>query len=247
MDLSEGYVKNWRCIEKWEWYTAPDHAHLFQHLIRRANHADGSWRGITIRRGQLFTGRHALSKQTGISGKSIRTILKHLKRSNELAIESAKRGSLITILNYEIYQSEPDMRGQEEGQAAGQKGANKGPTGGHQQECKNVRTNTPLPPNGGRGRISRSLPENPETTEQRNFAAGHTLYPGRKRGWQAEFQSFTRTHPDWKSLLDDNGFAQCIQTLIHRQAYSAGFWPTFQRFNADSLYEQALYPTETRT
>lgn len=128
--MSEGWVKNYRKLEEWEWYTTPHMAHLFQHLIRRANHKDKKWRGITVERGQFITSREKLSQDTGITNKTIRTCLERLKRTNDISVKGSKLYSVITITNYDSYQGEELTAGQGKKKAAGQRGANGGPRPG---------------------------------------------------------------------------------------------------------------------
>ena len=104
MDLTRGYVRNWRGIDQWQWYTAPHHAHVFQHMIRRANHRDGFWRGIDITRGQFITSQGVLGAECGVGRQTIRTILTNLKGTGEVCVVPTRCGSLITICNYETYQ-----------------------------------------------------------------------------------------------------------------------------------------------
>jgi len=73
-----------------------------------------------------------------------------------------------------------------------------------------------------------------------NFDKARKLYPGKKRGLTVEFQNFCKHHTDWKSLLDDDGLAECVQVLIARKAYSKGFWPMFQTFCNQNRYEEAI-------
>jgi hypothetical protein len=106
MLIDGGYIKLFRQIVNWEWYNDSQTLHLFLHLILKANHQENSWQGQTIQRGQLITGRLKLSKETGISQRSIRTCLRRLKATNEITTKTTSRFSLITIVNYEYYQSD---------------------------------------------------------------------------------------------------------------------------------------------
>ena len=54
------WIKLHRCFLDWEWYQNGDMVRLFLHLLLKANHADGEWKGMTIKRGQLITGRDEL-------------------------------------------------------------------------------------------------------------------------------------------------------------------------------------------
>jgi len=79
--------------------------HLFIHLLLKANHEPGRWQGIEIKRGQLVTGRKQLSKETGISERSIRTCINRLKSTSELTSKTTNRFSIITLCNYDSYQA----------------------------------------------------------------------------------------------------------------------------------------------
>lgn len=104
--MHRGYTKDYRKVKEWEWYKTPNMYHLFNHLIREANHKDGRWQGHEVKRGQLITGILTLSLQTGISTQSIRTCLQRLKSTGEITIHSTNKYSIITICCYDIYQCE---------------------------------------------------------------------------------------------------------------------------------------------
>ncbi len=124
-----GWIKVHRSLLKWEWYDDVNTWRLFMHLLLRANHEDKKWRGQTIKRGQILTGRKALSAETGLSEKTVRTSLKKLEMTNEVAIKSTSKYSIITITKWNDYQD----RGHQEGQQTGQQRASKGPAKGQQR------------------------------------------------------------------------------------------------------------------
>ena len=103
--MHRGYLKLWRALQDWEWYTDSKMVHLFIHLLIRANIRDEKWRGVEVKRGQIIVGRRVLSAETGISQQSIRTCLNRLKSTNEVTIKTTSKYSIITILEYEKYQS----------------------------------------------------------------------------------------------------------------------------------------------
>jgi hypothetical protein len=103
--MDHGFIVLHRKILKWEWHDDPKMISLFIHLLLIANHQDSKWHGIEVKRGQLITGRHSLSKITHISEQSIRTLLLHLKSTNEITIKSTNKYSIITIVKYDDYQS----------------------------------------------------------------------------------------------------------------------------------------------
>jgi hypothetical protein len=104
--LSVGWVKNHKKIIDWEWYTCPNMVHFFNHLVLKANYKPSKWRGVDLCVGQLLTGRKRLSIETGISERSIRTCLSNLEKTGEIKVEATKAFSIITICNYELYQTE---------------------------------------------------------------------------------------------------------------------------------------------
>lgn len=102
--MDNGFIIIHRKIRDWGWYKKSEMVHLFLHLLLLANHEPGEWQGHKINRGQLITGRHNLSKDTGISPQTIRTCLNKLKSTSEITIKSTNKFSIITILKYSDYQ-----------------------------------------------------------------------------------------------------------------------------------------------
>ena len=103
--MDNSYIKILRKLTEWEWYKKSEVVHLFIHLLLKANFANGKFQGVEVKRGQLITGLNTLSESTGITVQSIRTGLKALKSTGEITIKSTNRFSLVTIINYDIYQS----------------------------------------------------------------------------------------------------------------------------------------------
>ena len=119
----EGYIKLYRQVMKWEWYDDANTFRLFIHLLLKANYEDAQWRGLKIKRGQLFTSIGHLSHELKISNKAIRIALDKLIKTKEVASEGASNGTMITICKYDSYQSSFNAEGQTEGQTKGERGA----------------------------------------------------------------------------------------------------------------------------
>lgn len=117
-DGTGGWIKLHRSITSWEWYKDANTARLFIHLLLTANREGRSCKGLYIDRGQRLASLKQLSNELGISVKSVRTALNHLKNTQEVACTRAngfnKGANLITIENYEFYQ-----RGQTEKKGKG--------------------------------------------------------------------------------------------------------------------------------
>ena len=100
------WIKIYRKIVDWEWYTYSHMVHLYIHLIMKANTKDRRWRGIEVRRGQLITSLESLKSETGISIRSLRTCLGRLQETGEILQEATNKYRIITICKYESYQQE---------------------------------------------------------------------------------------------------------------------------------------------
>lgn len=99
-----GWVSLHRKILDWEWYDDANACRLFIHCLLKANHQDKKWKGIDIQRGQFITSLDKLSKETGLSVSQIRTCLKKLKSTGEIASKSHTQHTVITVLSYDSYQ-----------------------------------------------------------------------------------------------------------------------------------------------
>lgn len=107
--VQNGFVALHRSLLSWGWHADPATGWLFVNLLLMANWTDSEWRGMTIKRGQLVTGRKALAAQTGLSEQTVRTSLNRLKSTNEITIASTNKFSVITIVNYGKFQDVPEM------------------------------------------------------------------------------------------------------------------------------------------
>lgn len=129
----EGWIKIHRKILEWEWYPDRDTREVFFHLLLTANHKAGRFMGHEIKAGEVVIGRKSLSKAVGISERSVRTALTHLKSTSEIAIRTTNRFSVITLLNWSKYQ----ITDQQNDQQSDQQVTSKRPANDHKQECNN--------------------------------------------------------------------------------------------------------------
>ena len=105
---SQGFIKVYRKMLKWEWFTEPNTSHLFMYLLLSANYTPQKWQGSVIQRGQLQTNLKKMEEDTGISRQSVRTCLKRLEKTGEITIKPTNKYSIITVCNYDNYQCLPD-------------------------------------------------------------------------------------------------------------------------------------------
>lgn len=103
--MSEGFILLHRKILEWEWYEDVNTSRLFIHLLLTANHKDKKWQGVDIKRGQKVTSLRHLADETGISVMQVRVALDRLKLTHEITHQTTSKYSVITINNYDEYQS----------------------------------------------------------------------------------------------------------------------------------------------
>ncbi|MAO21768.1 MAG: hypothetical protein CMJ25_13550 [Phycisphaerae bacterium] len=120
--MSTGWIKLHRQLLGWEWYSDVNTTRVFLHLLLVANHKDNNWRGIEIKRGQRLTSINALANETNLSIKNIRTSIKRLKSTNEVASHSTAQHTVFTMVNYDLYQDVANEVANE-GQAKGKQRA----------------------------------------------------------------------------------------------------------------------------
>ena len=105
IDPTRGFVAIPRGLTDWEWYTEPNTARLFIHLLLTSNWSQKQWQGITIHPGELVTSQPKLAKQLGLSVMQVRTALEHLKSTGCITVKAGPKYSLITLNNYDLIEA----------------------------------------------------------------------------------------------------------------------------------------------
>ncbi len=100
-----GWIKLHRKILEWEWYPNAATRILFLHLLIEANWEDTWQNGILIKRGQLLTTVKKLATINQQTIQQTRTALERLKSTNEITIKTTSKFSIITVINYDLYQA----------------------------------------------------------------------------------------------------------------------------------------------
>lgn len=100
----QGWIMLHRQLLEWEWYTDANVSRLFIHCLLKANHKDGNWKGIPIKRGQFITSLDRLAAETSLSKSQLRTSIKKLKSTHEIAHQSSSQHTVITVNSYDSYQ-----------------------------------------------------------------------------------------------------------------------------------------------
>ncbi|MCY1715201.1 hypothetical protein [Caproiciproducens galactitolivorans] len=102
--LEFGYVRLYRSLLNWEWYTDSNTKDVFIHLILTANYEPKKWKGKVIQRGQRVYSSQKLADELHMSRQEVRTAIDHLVKTGEVTNQTTPKYSIITVKNYELYQ-----------------------------------------------------------------------------------------------------------------------------------------------
>lgn len=127
------FIKIDRNIMRWRWYKDAITLQVFLHLIINANVTDHDFENITVHRGQLVTSYPSLADSLNLSIRNVRTALDHLKSTGEVTVTRYPKYSLITVVNYGMYQSIPT------GKATGSRQSTDSQPTVNRQQYKNVK------------------------------------------------------------------------------------------------------------
>lgn len=160
----QGWIKLHRKIMDntiiWETSEPYDRRSAWQYLLMMANHEDKDIRidnnVITIRRGQHYTSMSKLAEKWHWSRNRVDRFLDLLNGAGMVYADRTPRGTLLTIVNYGIYQGECATNGaiNETTNGATIEQPTEQPTE-HKQEIKNIKNDIrskeiiPAPPHGG--------------------------------------------------------------------------------------------------
>lgn len=112
--LDAGWIKNHKLWAFWTW------------CLMKASHKEyGAIIGLQIIHllpGQFIFGRKKASQETGLTEREIRTIIEFLRKAGNLTIKTTNKFSIITIVNWHIYQSRDEQNDQQSDQPLSNKG-----------------------------------------------------------------------------------------------------------------------------
>ncbi|HEY5588562.1 MAG TPA: hypothetical protein VIK86_06370 [Candidatus Paceibacterota bacterium] len=101
----EGWIKVYRKLLDWQWINKPEMVSIFLYCLLKANHKGNYFENIEVCRGQFITSPEKISIKLGISYQTVRTCLNKLEKSKEINKQTTNKFTIITICNYESYQS----------------------------------------------------------------------------------------------------------------------------------------------
>ncbi|MDN3666911.1 hypothetical protein ACFFU1_08275 [Algibacter miyuki] len=97
MTIQTGFIKLYRDLVDWEWYTDLNTCKLFIHCLIKANYSTKKWQGITIRKGEFITSKERLAIETGLSISKVRTALDKLLSTKEIKLEPHTKYTKVII------------------------------------------------------------------------------------------------------------------------------------------------------
>lgn len=114
-----GYIKLYRKIDSWEWADDPTMFYFWTRLLLMVNWEDQMYQGELVERGAMITSLSKLASDMKLTVKQVRTCLDRLSKGKQLGIQRARKGTKITLWNYESYQGFEKVKGQGKGTMKG--------------------------------------------------------------------------------------------------------------------------------
>ena len=103
--IENGYIKLYRSILDWEWYDDMPTKTLFLHLLLTVSIRSNQWHGIDVERGSRISSYDVLARETKLSVRQIRTAIKKLEKTGEVARCKYPKFTVFTVVNYDEYQA----------------------------------------------------------------------------------------------------------------------------------------------
>lgn len=125
----QGFIKLFRKMTTWEWYSDVVVKSVFLHCLLKANYKDKRWKGHLIKRGQFITSYPNMAKECGITVMQARRAISTLCSTGEITHSPQARFSVITVVGYDEYQSDNRVNNSQTNSQ----------TTGKQQQHKNIK------------------------------------------------------------------------------------------------------------
>ena len=141
--MDRGYVKFWRKMKDSDLMQNHEALALWTWVILSANFKPTSICSKGVRldlgEGQLLYGRARVSKKLGLSERKMRTALAYLVHTDRVTSRTTNRGTILTVVNWALYQSAEDSGRPAERPTRDQQATSRRPAGDHSKEGKKVK------------------------------------------------------------------------------------------------------------
>ena len=104
--IETGYIKMFRKLLSWEWYSDIPTTRLFIHLLLTVSIRSDQWMGITIPVGSRIASISTLAGETGLTERQVRTALSHLMTTGAVTRTKYPKFSVLSVVKWEDYQTE---------------------------------------------------------------------------------------------------------------------------------------------
>lgn len=104
-----GYIRVYRNILDWEWWSDINTYRLFTFMVLSANWKDGKFKGLDIPKGSFVSSIGKLAEKTNLTVNEVRTALKHLISTNEITSKPHGKFTVFTVNNYCLYQEDNEQ------------------------------------------------------------------------------------------------------------------------------------------
>jgi len=108
--MNRGYIRTWRKVLDSGWLKNHKLWAFWSYCLLKASHKEYDaivgLQVVHLMPGQFIFGRKKAAKETGLTEQEIRTIIAFLVKAGNLTIKSTNKFSVITIVNWSIYQSD---------------------------------------------------------------------------------------------------------------------------------------------
>jgi hypothetical protein len=155
---------------------------LWLWCLLKANHADGTYRGETIRRGEFASGRNSASDELGVSPSKWVRGIEQLTSLGCIATKANSHWTTITVCNYSTYQDKRDAKRTSDDTSDDTSGATTVDTSDDTTSGQPVTQPADTSKNNRRTRTTRRT-ENTNTAS--GFAEWYALYPRKESRGQA--------------------------------------------------------------
>lgn len=103
-----GWIKLHRKMLDWQWYNDTNVKVVFLHLLIICCYAPAGAYGFKLQAGQVITTTKKLSAALNLSAQQVRLALNKLQKTNDINVKTTNKFTLITVVNYNVYQSFAD-------------------------------------------------------------------------------------------------------------------------------------------
>ncbi len=107
-----GWIKLHRCSFEKDWLKNHNMWVFWTYCLLKANHKKGiivfNGKEVELNPGQFIFGINKACEEINLTPQKIRTVLKKLKKMENITIKSTNKYSIISITNWEIYQSDEE-------------------------------------------------------------------------------------------------------------------------------------------